>query len=59
MQRPDDGLYADVARELGMTEGAVVVAAHRLRGRYRICCAARLPKPLLIQSLSMKKSNIY
>ena len=27
--------YADVAGELGMTEGAVKVAAHRLRGRYR------------------------
>src|SRR5437667_1881708 len=27
--------YADVARPLGMTEGAVKVAAHRLRKRYR------------------------
>ncbi len=27
--------YADVAGQLGMTEGAVKVAAHRLRGRYR------------------------
>ncbi len=27
--------YARVAEELGMTEGAVKVTAHRLRGRYR------------------------
>lgn len=27
--------YADVARQLDMTEGAVKVAVHRLRGRYR------------------------
>lgn len=27
--------HAEVARELGMTEGAVAVAAHRLRRRYR------------------------
>jgi RNA polymerase sigma-70 factor (ECF subfamily) len=27
--------YADLARELGMTEGAVKVAVHRLRQRYR------------------------
>jgi RNA polymerase sigma-70 factor (ECF subfamily) len=27
--------YGDVAQQLGMTEGAVKVAAHRLRGRYR------------------------
>ena len=27
--------YAQVARELGMTEGAVKVAAHRLRRRFR------------------------
>ncbi len=27
--------YADTAKELGMTEGAVKVAAHRLRRRYR------------------------
>jgi RNA polymerase sigma factor (sigma-70 family) len=29
------GSYADLAAELGMTEGAVKVAAHRLRRRYR------------------------
>lgn len=29
------GPYADLAAELGMTEGAVKVAAHRLRRRYR------------------------
>jgi hypothetical protein len=29
------GPYADLAVELGMTEGAVKVAAHRLRRRYR------------------------
>jgi RNA polymerase sigma-70 factor (ECF subfamily) len=28
-------LYARVAEELGMTEGAVRVAAHRMRRRYR------------------------
>ena len=27
--------YAEIASDLGMTEGAVKVAAHRLRGRYR------------------------
>jgi RNA polymerase sigma factor (sigma-70 family) len=31
----DAGPYADLAAELGMTEGAVKVAAHRLRRRYR------------------------
>lgn len=31
----DGGTYAEAARDLGMTEGAVKVAVHRLRGRYR------------------------
>src|SRR5262249_35246592 len=31
----DDVSYKDVAAELRMTEGAVKVAVHRLRGRYR------------------------
>lgn len=31
----DAGPYADLAAELGLTEGAVKVAAHRLRRRYR------------------------
>jgi RNA polymerase sigma factor (sigma-70 family) len=31
----DASAYADVAQRLGMTEGAVKVAAHRLRKRYR------------------------
>jgi len=35
MERPAAGQYAEMARELGMAQGAVVVAAHRLRGRYR------------------------
>jgi RNA polymerase sigma-70 factor (ECF subfamily) len=35
MQRPAAGQYDEVASKLGMTQGAVVVAAHRLRGRYR------------------------
>lgn len=35
MQRPAAGEYAEVARELGMAQGTVVVAAHRLRGSYR------------------------
>jgi RNA polymerase sigma-70 factor (ECF subfamily) len=30
-----DGGYARIAREMGMSEGAVKVAAHRLRRRYR------------------------
>jgi len=30
-----DGNYAHIAKEMGMTEGAVKVAAHRLRRRYR------------------------
>lgn len=34
-QRPAPGEYAAVARQFGLTEGAVVVAAHRLRRRYR------------------------
>ena len=35
MARPAAGQYAEAARKLGMAQGAVVVAAHRLRGRYR------------------------
>jgi RNA polymerase sigma-70 factor (ECF subfamily) len=31
---PASGSYADIARRLGMTEGSVRVAVHRLRGRY-------------------------
>lgn len=34
-EREDAGTYADAARGLGMTEGAVKVAVHRLRRRYR------------------------
>jgi RNA polymerase sigma-70 factor (ECF subfamily) len=34
-QRPGDGEYDEVARALGMTPGAIAVAVHRLRGRYR------------------------
>ena len=34
-ERPAADEYAEAARQLGMTQGAVVVAAHRLRGRYR------------------------
>lgn len=30
-----DAPYADIARDLGMTEGAIKVAVHRLRQRYR------------------------
>lgn len=29
------GTYADAARDLGIAEGAVKVAVHRLRNRYR------------------------
>ena len=32
---PVGGSYAEAARQLGMTENAVKVAAHRLRHRYR------------------------
>lgn len=32
---PDAGTHADAARDLGTSEGAVKVAAHRLRRRYR------------------------
>ena len=32
---PDASPYGRVARELGMSEGAVKVAVHRLRRRYR------------------------
>jgi RNA polymerase sigma-70 factor (ECF subfamily) len=36
LTEPEDaGTHADAARELGMTEGAVKVAVHRLRRRYR------------------------
>ena len=34
-QRPSEGEYEEVARALGMTPGAIAVAVHRLRGRYR------------------------
>jgi RNA polymerase sigma-70 factor (ECF subfamily) len=34
--------YAEVAGRLGMTEAAVQVAAHRLRGRYRAALRARI-----------------
>lgn len=33
--RNPDAAYADVARRLGMSEGAAMVAAHRLRRRFR------------------------
>jgi RNA polymerase sigma-70 factor (ECF subfamily) len=33
--RPEDGRYRDAAEGLGMAEGAVRMAAHRLRRRYR------------------------
>ncbi|MBI2949768.1 MAG: sigma-70 family RNA polymerase sigma factor [Verrucomicrobia bacterium] len=32
---PDSGEYAGIAKELGCTRGAVAIAVHRLRGRYR------------------------
>jgi RNA polymerase sigma-70 factor (ECF subfamily) len=35
MQRPAPGRYAEVARELGTSQGAVVVAVHRMRRNYR------------------------
>jgi RNA polymerase sigma-70 factor (ECF subfamily) len=34
--------YADVARQLGITEGAVKVAVHRLRARYRALLRAEI-----------------
>ena len=33
-KEPDDGTYGGIAGRLGMTEGAVRVAVHRLRRRY-------------------------
>jgi DNA-directed RNA polymerase specialized sigma24 family protein len=38
--------YADVAGQLGMTEGAVKVAAHRLRGRYRELLRAEIAQTI-------------
>jgi len=36
LERPTDGSpYADIARQIGMSVGAVKVSAHRLRQRYR------------------------
>ena len=37
--------YAEVARRLGMSEGAVKVAVHRLRERYRTLLRARSRRP--------------
>ena len=36
--------YADVASQLGLTEGALKVAVHRLRGRYRELLRAEIAK---------------
>ena len=36
--------YAEVAPQLGLTEGAVKVAVHRLRGRYRELLRAEIAK---------------
>ena len=36
--------YAEVASQLGLTEGAVKVAVHRLRGRYRELLRAEIAK---------------
>lgn len=38
----DPGTYAEAARDLGVTEGAVKVAVHRLRNRYRDALRARV-----------------
>ena len=38
----DDGTHAGAARDLGMTAGAVKVAVHRLRERYREALRARV-----------------
>jgi RNA polymerase sigma-70 factor (ECF subfamily) len=40
--RPDAETYAAIAAALGMSEGAVQVAAHRLRGRYRALIRAEI-----------------
>ena len=58
-QRPDDGAYDEVARALGMTPGAIAVAVHRLRGRYRKLLRDEIAKPLPSQDLLTTKSNIY
>jgi DNA-directed RNA polymerase specialized sigma24 family protein len=34
--------YAEIAGRIGMTEGAVQVAVHRLRGRYRLALRSRI-----------------
>jgi RNA polymerase sigma factor (sigma-70 family) len=42
--------YADLARELGMTEGAVKVAVHRLRERFRTVLRATVAETLANES---------
>ncbi|HVV71102.1 MAG TPA: sigma-70 family RNA polymerase sigma factor, partial [Verrucomicrobiae bacterium] len=43
----DDGEYARVAAQLGMSAGAVGVAVHRLRHRYRELVQAEIANTLL------------
>ncbi len=41
-----EGAYAEAARRLGMTEGAAMVAVHRLRTRYRLVLRAEIAQTL-------------
>jgi RNA polymerase sigma-70 factor (ECF subfamily) len=51
LTREDDaGTYAESARELGMTEGAVKVAVHRLRTRYREALRERVAATVASES---------
>lgn len=48
---PDDaGTYADAAQELGMTQGAVRTAVHRLRQRYRNALRQRIGETVVSSS---------
>jgi len=46
---PRSAPYAEIADRLGMTEGAVQVAVHRLRRRYRAALRARIADPADIE----------
>ena len=41
-----EGAYAEASRRLGFTEGAAMVAAHRLRTRYREILRAEIAQTL-------------
>ena len=46
MAESDAGSYAQIGVELGMTEGAVKVAVHRLRKRFRVLFQEEIARTL-------------